>query len=92
MQNGMSALPPKADIDRRFGNIRQVPIADIPRPMGARTDKCRSFDEWVRATNVNAMLLIEIPVSVNHGLILSSRLPSYHGALPPLAKLLGGET
>ena len=25
----MSALPPKADIDRRLGNVRFVPEADI---------------------------------------------------------------
>ena len=29
VQNGMSALPSKADIDRRFGNVRFVPMADI---------------------------------------------------------------
>jgi hypothetical protein len=29
VQNGMSALPPKADIDWRQPNVRFVPIADI---------------------------------------------------------------
>jgi hypothetical protein len=29
VQKGMSALPPKADIRRRFFNVRFVPIADI---------------------------------------------------------------
>jgi len=29
--NGMSAIPPKADIDRRFLNVRFVPKADIAR-------------------------------------------------------------
>jgi len=28
-QKAMSALPPKADIDRRLGNVCFVPIADI---------------------------------------------------------------
>ena len=29
-QSGMSALPPKADINRKGSNVRFVPIADIP--------------------------------------------------------------
>jgi len=33
------------------------------------------------------MPLVDIPVNVNHILILSNPLPSYHGARPPLAKL-----
>ena len=28
VQKGMSALPPKADIDGRLGDVRKVPIAD----------------------------------------------------------------
>ena len=49
--------------------------------------KCRSLDEWVRATKINAMPLVEIPVNVNHVLILSNPLPCYHGARPPLVNL-----
>jgi hypothetical protein len=48
---------------------------------------CRSFDEWVRAMKINAMPLVEIPVNVNHVLILSNPLTSYRGARPALAKL-----
>ena len=55
--------------------------------MPRRTHKCRSFDEWVRAMKINAMPLVEIPVNVNHVLILSNPLPSYHGARASLAKL-----
>ena len=55
--------------------------------MPRRTHKCQSFDEWVRAMKINAMPLVEIPVNVNHVLILSNPLPSYHGARAPLAKL-----
>jgi hypothetical protein len=36
---------------------------------------------------INAMPLVEIPVNVNHVLILSNPLTSYHGARPALAKL-----
>ena len=31
MQKGMSALPPKADIDRSLSHVRFVPKADIRR-------------------------------------------------------------
>ena len=36
---------------------------------------------------INAMPPVEIPVNVNHVLILSNPLPSYHGARASLAKL-----
>ena len=39
------------------------------------------------AIKINAMPLVEIPVNVNHVLILSNPLHRYHGARLPLAKL-----
>jgi hypothetical protein len=94
---GMSGLPLKADflIARRSGHHQagnsgmaaKGPIADMPRTMGAKTHKCRSFDEWVRAMKINAMPLVEIPVDINHVLILSNPLTSYHRPHSPLAKL-----
>jgi hypothetical protein len=36
---------------------------------------------------INAMPLVEMPVNVNHVLILSNPLTSYHRPRPPLAKL-----
>jgi hypothetical protein len=59
----------------------------MPRTMGARTHKCRSFHEWVRTLKINAIPLVEIPVNVNHVLILSNPLTSYHHPRSPLAKL-----
>jgi hypothetical protein len=38
VQNGMFALAPKADIDRRLGNVRFVPIADIRSVLTYRSD------------------------------------------------------
>src|SRR5260221_9398738 len=35
----MSALPPKADIDRRLGNVRFVPIADIGNSSAQQKDR-----------------------------------------------------
>jgi hypothetical protein len=49
-----------------------------------------SFDEWVVAMKINAMPLVEIPINVNHVLILSNPLPSYPGAHLLLAKLIVG--
>ena len=91
---GMSGLPLKADFliarsgHHQAGNSEMAakgPIADMPRTMG--THKCRSFDEWARARKINAMPLVEMPVNVNHVLILSNPLTSYHRPRPPLAKL-----
>src|SRR5262245_4981134 len=36
---------------------------------------------------INAMPVVELPVNVNHVLILSDPLPTYHDARLPLAKL-----
>ena len=49
--------------------------------------KCRSLEELVRAMKINAMPLVEIPVNVNHVLILYDPLPNYPGARLPLTKL-----
>ena len=35
MQNGMSALPPKADMCGALADVRFVPIADIRGPRGS---------------------------------------------------------
>jgi hypothetical protein len=37
----MSALPPKADIDRRLSHVREVPIADISISYAIRS--CMAF-------------------------------------------------
>jgi hypothetical protein len=42
VQNGMSALPPKADIDGWSFHVRFVPIADIARSPARRDASPRS--------------------------------------------------
>jgi|SRR5262245_9365632 len=82
--DGMSAKVQQRDVRRILGPA-SLKLVRGRRHSIRRMSAVRRMG--ARKMQINVMPLVEIPVNVNHVLILSDPLPIYHGARLPLAKL-----